>query len=96
VCSTKAIELERRSPRGETAEVLDTLLVVAGSAAGSAQVTDGERINSVAVFFERARAVKAGLSFGWGEHAMSRTIETQTMFIRHTAIPSGNAYVRDE
>ena len=53
--------------------------------AGSAEVTHGETTNSAAVFFERADAVKAGLSFGWGEHAMSRTIETQTMFIRHTA-----------
>ena len=66
MCSTKAIELERRSPRGETDEVLDTLLVVAGSAAGSAQVTDGERINSTASFFKRAEAVKVGLSFCWG------------------------------
>ena len=49
------IELERRS--------LDTLLIVAGSAAGSAQVTDGERIN----FFKRAEAAKAGLSFVGGE-----------------------------
>jgi len=53
--------------------------------AGSAEVTHGETTNSAAVFFERADAVKAGLSFGWGEHAISRTIETQTMFIRHTA-----------
>jgi hypothetical protein len=68
VCSTKAIELERRSPRGETAEVLDTLLVVAGSAAGSAQVADGEGINATANFFKRAEAVKAGLNFRWSEH----------------------------
>ncbi len=53
--------------------------------AGSTEATHGERTNSGAVFFERADAVKAGLSFGWAEHAMSRTIETQTMFIRHTA-----------
>ena len=52
---------------------------------GSAEVTHGERTNSAANFFERAGAVKAGLSFGFGEHAMTRTIETQTMFIRHTA-----------
>ena len=42
--------------------------------AGSAEVTHGETTNSAAVFFERADAVKAGLSFGWGEHAMTRTI----------------------
>jgi hypothetical protein len=53
--------------------------------AGSAEVTHGERTNSAANFFERAGAVKAGLSFGWGEHTLSRVIETQTMFIRHTA-----------
>jgi hypothetical protein len=52
---------------------------------GSAEVTHGERTNSAANFFEHAGAVKAGLSFGWGEHALSRIIETQTMFIRHTA-----------
>jgi len=52
--------------RGETAEVLDTLLVVAGSATGSAQVADGEKINSASNFFKRAEAVKAGLGFGWG------------------------------
>jgi hypothetical protein len=59
--------------------------IFAGSAAGSAQMTHSERTNSATVFFERAGAVKAGLSLGWGEHAMSRIIETQTMFIRHTA-----------
>jgi len=50
-----------------------------------AGVTCGEKTNSTANFFERAGAIRAGLSFGWGEHAMSRIIETQTMFIRHTA-----------
>ena len=60
-------------------------IIVAGSVTGSAQVAHGARINSAANFFERADAVKAGLSFGWGEHAASRIIETQTMFIRHTA-----------
>ena len=57
--------MESRSLPGETAEVLDTLLVVAGWAAGLAQVTDGERINCAANFFKHAEAVKAGLSFGW-------------------------------
>jgi hypothetical protein len=51
----------------------------------SADVTHGERTNSAANFFERAAAVKAGVSFGWGEHTTIRIIETQTMFIRHTA-----------
>ncbi len=60
-------------------------IIVAGSAAGSTQVTEGERANFAANFFERLDAVKAGISFGWGEHTASRIIETQTMFIRHTA-----------
>ena len=59
--------------------------IVAGSVTGSAQVTHDARINSAANFFKRADAVKTGLSFGWGEHTASRIIETQTMFIRHTA-----------
>ena len=66
--------------------------------AAAAEVTHGERTNSAANFFEYAGAVKAGVSFGLGERALSRTIdaqfaftfrpycpETQTMFIRHTA-----------
>jgi hypothetical protein len=88
--------LEGRSLPRRDGWVLDTLLVVAGSAADSAPVTDDKRINSAANFFKRAGAVKAGLSFGWGEHTASRIIETQTMFIRHTAIPSENTCVRDE
>jgi hypothetical protein len=60
-------------------------IIVAGSAAGSAQVIHGKRTSSAANFFERAAAMKAGLTFGWGEHAMRRIIETQTMFIRRTA-----------
>jgi len=30
-------------------------------------------------------AGSAAVTFGWGEHTASRIIETQTMFIRHTA-----------
>jgi hypothetical protein len=60
-------------------------IIVAASVTGSAQLTHGARISSAANFFERAGAVKAGVSFGFGEHTMSRVIETQTMFIRHTA-----------
>src|SRR5205823_15088331 len=40
--------------------------------------THGETAKSAATFI-------AELSFRWGEYAMSRTIETQTIFIRHTA-----------
>ncbi len=60
-------------------------IVVARLTAGSAEAAHGKRTNSAANLFERAGAVKAGLSFGFGEHAMIRTIDTQTMFIRHTA-----------
>jgi hypothetical protein len=59
--------------------------IVAGSAAGSAQVIHGKRTSSAANFFERAGGMKTALSFGWGEHTISRIIETQTMFIRHSA-----------
>jgi hypothetical protein len=67
--------------KGEILAVFVASIIVASSA----QVTHGKRIDSAANFFERARAVKGGLSFGWGEHTASRIIETQTMFIRHTA-----------
>jgi hypothetical protein len=30
-------------------------------------------------------AGSAAVTFGWGEHTVSRILETQTMFIRHTA-----------
>jgi hypothetical protein len=30
-------------------------------------------------------AGSAAVTFGWGEHTVSRIVETQTMFIRHTA-----------
>jgi len=53
--------------------------------AGSAGVTHGERTNWAADFFEHLDGVKGWLSIGFGEHAISRSIETQTMFIRHTA-----------
>jgi hypothetical protein len=69
----------------EILAVFVACIIVAGSATGSVVVTHGERTNSAANFFERAGAVKAGVSFGWGEQTMSRVIETQTMFIRHTA-----------
>ena len=59
--------------------------ILASSALGLAQVTDGERTNFAADFFEHLDVVKGGISFGFGEHALSRSIETQTMLIRHTA-----------
>jgi hypothetical protein len=59
--------------------------ILGGSTPGFAQVTDGERTNFAADFFERLDDVKGRLSFGFSEHAISRSIETQTMLIRHTA-----------
>jgi len=69
----------------EIVAVFVASIILASWVAGSTQVIDGERTHSAVNFFKRADAVKAGLSFGWGEHTASRIIETQTMFIRHTA-----------
>jgi hypothetical protein len=60
-------------------------VILSSSTLGLAQVTDGERTNFAADFFKRLDGVKGGISFGFGEHALSRSIETQTMLIRHTA-----------
>ena len=60
-------------------------IIVAGSAAGSPREIDGGSINLAANFFKRLDALKAGVTFAWGEHTTARMIETQTMFIRHTA-----------
>ena len=59
--------------------------ILASSTLGFAQSTDGERTNFAPDFLERLDVVKGGISFGFGEHAISRSIETQTMLIRHTA-----------
>ena len=69
----------------EILAIFVAFIVVAGSAVGFAQVADDERINSAANFFKGVDAAKAGVILGWGEHTLSRSIETQTMFIRHTA-----------
>ena len=60
--------------------------------AGSAEVAHGERTNSGAVFFERARAVKAGLSFGWGEHAMTRVFQPGSERFAVGAVIVGDQY----
>jgi hypothetical protein len=69
----------------EILAIFVAFIVVAGSAVGFPQVSDGDRINSAANFFKSADGAKAGVILGLGEHTLSRTIETQTMFIRHTA-----------
>jgi hypothetical protein len=59
--------------------------ILVSSTPGFARATDGERTNFAADFFEHLDVVKGRVSFGFGEHAISRSIETQTMLIRHTA-----------
>lgn len=59
--------------------------ILASSTLGFARATDGERTNFAADFFEHLDVVKGRVSLGFGEHAISRSIETQTMLIRHTA-----------
>ena len=56
--------------------------ILASSALGFAQVTDGERTNFAADFLERLDVVKGGITFGFGEHAIIRSVETQTTLIR--------------
>jgi len=59
--------------------------ILAGSTAGSAQVADRERTDFIADLFKRLDVVKGGISFAFGEHAISNSIFHQTEFIRHTA-----------
>ncbi len=42
-------------------------------------------IPAAARFAERWNGVNAGVSFAWGEHTIARVVDTQAMFIRHTA-----------
>lgn len=64
---------------------LVSAFILASSTSGFARATDGERTNFAADFFQHVDVVKDQVSFGFGEHAISRSIETQTMLIRHTA-----------
>jgi hypothetical protein len=59
--------------------------ILASATLGFAQVTDSERTDLATDFLERLDVVRGGISFGFGEHAITRSIETQTMLIRHTA-----------
>jgi hypothetical protein len=59
--------------------------VLASSTPGFAEVADGERTNFAADFFERLDVVKGPVTFGFGEHAIIRSIDTQTRLIRYTA-----------
>jgi hypothetical protein len=59
--------------------------ILASSTLGFAQSTDGEGTNFAADFVEHLDVVKDRINFGFGEHALARSIETQAMLIRHTA-----------
>jgi hypothetical protein len=59
--------------------------ILASSTLGFARVTDGERNNFAADFLERLDVVKGGITFGFGEHAIMRSVDTQTILIRYTA-----------
>jgi hypothetical protein len=59
--------------------------ILASSTLGFAQVTDGERNNFAADFLEHLDVMKGPVTFGFGEHALSRSIDTQAILIRYTA-----------
>jgi hypothetical protein len=59
--------------------------ILASSTLGFARVTDGERNNFASDFLERLDVVKGGITFGFGEHAIMRSVDTQTILIRYTA-----------
>ena len=65
--------------------IFGAFIIVAGSPAGLARSTDDVRMKSAVNVFEVLNETQSKASFAWGEHTASRTIETQTMFIRHTA-----------
>jgi hypothetical protein len=59
--------------------------ILVSSTLGFARATDGERTNFAADFFEHLDVVKGQVSFGFGEHAIIRSIDTQAILIRYTA-----------
>ena len=65
--------------------IFGAFIIVAGSPAGLARSTDDVRMKSAVNVFEVLNETQSKASFAWGEHTAIRTIETQTMFIRHTA-----------
>jgi hypothetical protein len=72
-------------PEGFRFVSLIASFILVSATLGFAQVSDGERTRLAADFLERADVAKGRISFGFGEHALSRSIETQAMLIRHTA-----------
>jgi len=59
--------------------------ILASSTSGFAQLIDGERTSFAADFLEHLDVVKGPVTFGFGEHAIIRSIDTQTRLIRYTA-----------
>jgi hypothetical protein len=72
-------------PEGFRFVSLIASFILASATLGFAQVNGDKRTNFAADFLERADVAKDRISFGFGEHALSRSIETQAMLIRHTA-----------
>jgi len=69
-------------PEGFRFASLVASFILSSSTPGFAQVTDGERTNFAADFSD---VVKGPVTFGFGEHALSRSIDTQAILIRYTA-----------
>jgi len=59
--------------------------ILAFSTLGFARGTDDERTNLAADFLKHLDVGKGGISFGFGEQAISRSIVRRAEFIRHTA-----------
>lgn len=60
-------------------------IMTCGSAPGSPREIVSGTPRAASIFNERFDAVNAEASFAWGEHTMGRLVDTQAMFIRHTA-----------
>src|SRR6266446_1593771 len=66
----------------KTAVLLTSITCSASEAAAPGNVFDWRPDRAPSVC---EHSLHAAIIFAWGDHAISRTIETQTMFIRHTA-----------
>ncbi len=66
----------------KTAVLLTSITCSASEAAAPGNVFDWRPDRAPSVW---EHSLHAAVIFAWGDHAISRNIETQTMFIRHTA-----------
>jgi hypothetical protein len=73
---SKEVSLMRRRAF-KTAVLLTSITCSASEAAAPGNVFDWRP--------DRAHSLHAAVIFAWGDHAISRSIQTQTMLIRHTA-----------